>query len=75
MKLIIAAIALLIGLVVLQITLVVVNTGHQHMFNTWTRDCLRAHGLIAQTNVSNISTRYECFVEGKMVTLPGWEGY
>lgn len=43
-------------------------------FNDWTSDCLAAGGQVSRTHVGFWADRYECFVDGEIVTLPGWEG-
>lgn len=49
--------------------------GESNRFNTWAQDCRQAKGQIQQTKWGFFEERYECFVDGKQVTLPGWEGY
>ena len=40
-------------------------------FTAWSSDCREKHGI-----VQNVTpTRYECFIDGKKVVLPGWEKY
>lgn len=47
----------------------------QNDWNAWNRDCLEAKGVVTTTRQSFWSTRYECSINGEIVTLPGWEGY
>lgn len=49
--------------------------GAQNTFNAWADDCLDAEGIVSKTEFGLFSGRYECFVDGKKVTLPGWEKY
>jgi len=55
--------------------LICLGIGNQHQFNTWNADCNRAGGIISQVSSDFIRTRYECFIDGEKVTLPGWENY
>ncbi len=45
--------------------------GENNRINTWMADCQRAGGIVSHVSTS----RAECFIDGKEVTLPGWEGY
>lgn len=47
------------------------HEGQRHMVDTWMADCTRAGGLVHDVRTD----RMECFVNGKQVVLPGWEGY
>lgn len=49
--------------------------GIHNTFNSWADDCMRAKGIVAKTEIGFFESRYECFVDGKKVTLPGWEKY
>jgi len=40
-------------------------------FSQWESDCHTAEGLVVKTS----SDRYECYIDGKKVVLPGWENY
>lgn len=44
-------------------------------WNHWIRDCNNAGGVVSIAERGFWADRYECYVDGEMVTLPGWEGY
>lgn len=41
-------------------------------WNNWNRECREMGGIIAETERGILSTRYECFVDGKEVNVPGY---
>jgi hypothetical protein len=44
-------------------------------WNDWNRDCIEAGGVVSITHRDFWADRYECVIDKKIVTLPGWEGY
>lgn len=41
------------------------------LYNRWTRDCVEARGIVAKVS----ATGSECFIDGKITTLAGYEQY
>lgn len=46
-------------------------TSFTRAFNSWAGDCRKANGFIQKVKYD----RWECFVDGKQETLPGWEDH
>lgn len=65
---------LIVGIVVPIALFVSFAFSNNSDLNRWTSECNHAGGLIAQTHATFFTTRYECYVNSKQVTLPGWEG-
>lgn len=66
--------SVLVGLLVGLSVFLILSAGSNNEFNRWTADCNRQGGLTSKTNSGILSSRYECFIDGKIVTLAGWEG-
>lgn len=49
--------------------------GERDRMNRWMADCRESKGIVQTVNKGFWSTRYECFIDGEEVTLPGWEAY
>lgn len=43
-------------------------------YNSWNDDCNDMGGIVSETEHHLLYTRYECFVDGVQVTVPGYEG-
>jgi len=42
--------------------------------NDWRSDCIEIGGVPATTHTGFLYERYECFVDGEIVTVPGYAG-
>ena len=42
--------------------------------NDWRTDCIEMGGVPATTHTGVLYERYECFVDGEIVTVPGYAG-
>lgn len=67
--------AALVLVAALTLTLPLTACSNSAEFNDWASDCLAEGGVVGLTHVGEWSNRYECFVDGEIVTLPGWEGF
>lgn len=63
-----------IALIAIVLTAPVVLGGCATEFNDWTSKCIAMGGQTSQTHIGFWSNRYECFVDGEIVTVPGYEG-
>lgn len=57
--------------VVVPLSLVGCGSGE---INDWSTDCIELGGIPAKTHTGFLYERYECFVDGKIVTVPGYAG-
>lgn len=62
-------------ILILALTAPVVLAGcsYEH-YNTWNSKCNDMGGIVSETEQHLFYTRYECFVDGNQVTVPGYEG-
>lgn len=44
---------------------------YKQLFNNWTLDCINAGGIVGRVSEHG----NECFINGKITTLPGYEQY
>ncbi len=58
-----------IAMAIASVVLVWGIIGRTQRFNEWANDCLQSSGIVSKVSTS----RYECFIDGAIVTLPGWE--
>lgn len=67
------------GIVVLAVVGILFATfqefSDRRVHNAWLLDCTKHHGVVGWVHEEALSDSYECFVNGKIVTLPGWEKY
>jgi hypothetical protein len=47
----------------------------RRIWNAWNQDCTAVHGVVGMVGRTAWGEQYECFVNGKIKTLPGWEAY
>ena len=67
---------IIIGIIIAMVLWFFYSTSkYTETFNNWTRDCIQKGGFISQTRHDFFSTNYECFVDGKIIIVPGYEGY
>lgn len=45
------------------------------LFNRWNSDCTQAGGVVGSVRSDWNSTGYECFIDGRITTLSGYEQY
>jgi hypothetical protein len=70
---------LAIGMVAFGIWFGVHHEQVNNRFNLWLDDCIAQGGIAGLTELGSRNTLsgddYECYIDGKIVTLSGWENY
>jgi len=52
----------------------IILVGNMSEFNDWQNACYALNGQTLQTDAGFWTDRWECFVDGEQITVPGYEG-
>lgn len=66
--------SMMILIMMLFLFLMVYSGISNNNFYRWRDDCSKLNGNITLIDRKMVYNRYECFVDGKMIIIPGYEG-